>query len=173
MNPEVDLLIPVYNGRQFLDSLIDEIEMNRHFFKEVIFYDDASTDDSASFLIEKNYRVIRGDINQGQAYARSALLDVAQSEFVSFHDMDDPLHGIFYKNVIPTLEPKKISIGKNIATYPKYIIENKIPPSLASGRLSPRDAYDYFIHLNSVIFPRLVCRESCKPSYFRFHFGFY
>lgn len=60
-------------------------------FDEVIFYDDASTDDTADRLREKGFPVIKGLVNRGPGYARNRLAAAAQSEYIHFHDVDDEL----------------------------------------------------------------------------------
>jgi len=159
MKPSVDLLIPVYNGRPFLDSLISGIEMTKHHFSRVIFYDDASKDGSAAYLIEKGYEVIQGAKNGGQAYARNQLLEAGTSDFVNFHDMDDPLSETFFEQIIPTLDKSRISIGRFATEHPAFTSEYRMAPSLEQGTLSLHDAYKYFIHLSSVVIPRKAITE--------------
>jgi glycosyltransferase involved in cell wall biosynthesis len=156
MNPTVDLLIPVYNGRPFLDSLISGVEKTKKYFSRVIFYDDASKDGSAEYLIQKGYEVIQGAENRGQAYARNELLKAATSDFVHFHDMDDPLFETFFEQIIPTLDRSRISIGSFATEHAAFTSEYRSAPSLSKGILSLQDAYKYFIHLSSVIIPRKV-----------------
>lgn len=154
MNPTVDLLIPVYNGLPFLDSLISGVEKTKRYFSRVIFYDDASKDGSAAYLIQKGYEVIRGVENHGQAYARNELLKAATSDFVHFHDMDDPLLETFFERIFPTLDTSHISIGSFATEHTAFTSEYRLAPSLSEGILSLQDAYKYFIHLSSVIIPR-------------------
>ncbi len=154
MNPNVDLLIPVYNGRPFLDSLVSDVEKTKRYFSRVIFYDDASKDESAEFLKQKGYEVIQGAANGGQAYARNQLLKAATADFVSFHDMDDPISGDFFEQVMPTLDASRISIGRFATEHSAFTSQYRLPPSLSEGKLSLQDAYKYFIHLSSVIIPR-------------------
>jgi len=155
MKSTLDLLIPIYNGRPYFDSLLADIGKVKHHFARIVFYDDASKDGSANYLKELGHEVICGQENRGQAYARNALLAAASSQYVHFHDMDDPLAASFFEIMVPQLEPSHITVGRFIADYDRHSIQYHFPPSLKkSGVLSLEDAYNCFIHLNSVIFPR-------------------
>jgi glycosyltransferase involved in cell wall biosynthesis len=159
MNPTIDLLIPVYNGRPFLDALILGVEKTKKYFCRVIFYDDASNDGSAVYLTQRGYEVIQGAENRGQACARNELLKAATADFVHFHDMDDPLSEAFFEQIIPTLDKSRISIGSFATEHTAFIAEYRPAPSLSTGKLSLQDAYKYFIHLSSVIIPRKAINE--------------
>ena len=159
MSPTIDLLIPIYNGRPFFDALLPDVEKAKRHFTKIIFYDDASKDGSADYLAERGYEVIRNEKNGGQSFARKQLLAAATSEYVHFHDMDDPLLDSFFEIMVPRLEPSRILVGRFIADFSRYSTEYHLPPSLNQGTLSLEDAYNYFIHLNSVIFPRKLMVE--------------
>jgi len=154
MSKKIDLLVPVYNGRPYFEALLSDIKKSEHHFARIIFYDDASQDGSAEYLSGRGLEVICGKENQGQAFARKALLAAASAEYVHFHDMDDPLFESFFDRLAPQLQPSQIGVGRFVADFDRYSIEHHLPPSLDQGILSLEDAYHYFIHLNSVIFPR-------------------
>ena len=101
MPPRIDLLIPLYNGREYLPALLSDIARVREHFANILFFDDASADGSADYLEENGYSVMRGKENRGQAFARNVLLHAASSDFIHFHDMDDPLHAKFFERDYP------------------------------------------------------------------------
>ena len=154
MPPPIDLLIPIYNGREYLPALLSDIAEARQYFVNIIFYDDASVDGSADYLEENGHYVIRGKENRGQAFARNALFSASSSDFVHFHDMDDPLRATFFEEIIPVLKDSQVCIGRFTAEYPDHAVKYPIAPSLLAGKLTLVEAYRYFIHLNSVVFPR-------------------
>lgn len=83
------LLVPCYNAESFIDQFIGNIENLDKKFDEVIFYDDASTDNTFNVLSGKGYRVIRGEINRGPGFARNKLVKATHCQYVHFHDIDD------------------------------------------------------------------------------------
>jgi len=115
----VSIIVPVYNGRDFIGRLLHSIVSQDYRPIEIIAVDDGSTDGSGDLLrraAEKlNYRAanIGGGVesaggyagitmrvisqsNAGICRARNAGLDVATGEYITFMDQDDLIarHGI-------------------------------------------------------------------------------
>ena len=86
---QYSLLVPCYNATNFISGFLENLEKLTLPFDEVIFYDDASTDDTANILLALGYHVIQGTINSGPAYARNKLIEAAHFDWIHFHDIDD------------------------------------------------------------------------------------
>ena len=86
----VSVVIPCYNGAQFLRETLESALAQTHPPLEVIVIDDGSTDDSA--VIAESFgepiRVIRQE-NQGESVARNRGIDEAKGEWIAFLDADD------------------------------------------------------------------------------------
>ena len=89
------LLVPVFNGENFIPLFHQSIQSLEHKFDEIIFYDDGSADNSRNMLTQLGYRVIHSDRNAGQAVARNILLRSCAAEWVHFHDIDDLIYPAF------------------------------------------------------------------------------
>ncbi|RZL68601.1 MAG: glycosyltransferase family 2 protein [Pedobacter sp.] len=89
------LLVPVYNAEAYIAAFLEEIKLLRKPFDEIIFYDDASTDATASLLASSGFHVILGKINKGPGYARNRLAEAAQGKYIHFHDVDDRFNPLF------------------------------------------------------------------------------
>lgn len=98
--PRLSLIIPIYNGRAYIPSLMNTIT-NQHFTGlEVILIDDGSTDGSADAIEsvicgemesdQISWRLIREE-NQGQGAARNTGLQAASGRWIAFMDQDDRL----------------------------------------------------------------------------------
>lgn len=93
MNPELSIIIPVYQAEKYLRDCLSSV-LNQSFENfELILIDDGSTDESASICDEyaKNdsrILVIHQE-NKGQSAARNKGLKLAKGEFVGFIDNDD------------------------------------------------------------------------------------
>jgi glycosyltransferase involved in cell wall biosynthesis len=85
------LLVPCYNAASFVSAFLENIARLNPSFDEVLFYDDASTDNTVHRLLSSGYEVIRGDINRGPGYARNQLAKAAKGDYIHFHDIDDGL----------------------------------------------------------------------------------
>ena len=92
MNISFALLVPCYNAENYIDGFLQNLSaLNKH-FDEVIFYDDASTDNTYQSIKEKGYNIVKGGQNRGPGYARNQLVQISESDWVHFHDIDDGLH---------------------------------------------------------------------------------
>ena len=88
-NPLVSVVIPVYNGEQYLSTALDSVfSQNYHPF-EVIVIDDGSVDNSA--VVSQSYERVRyiHQTNQGVPVARNAGIGEARGEYIAFMDQDD------------------------------------------------------------------------------------
>lgn len=89
-NPLVSVIIPIFNGADFLAEAVDSIVRQEYEPLEIIMVDDGSTDESAEAI-----RSIRGNIqyihqeHQGVAAARNTGLKAARGELIGFLDQDD------------------------------------------------------------------------------------
>ena len=90
--PQVSVVIPVWNGERHLKQAIESILAQDFLNFELIIIDDGSTDDSgriaATFAHDKRV-IIRTQENAGVVSARNHGLQIAKGEFVAFLDADD------------------------------------------------------------------------------------
>ena len=91
----VSIIVPVFNGKQFIKNFLNILTRQNFNEKcEIIFVDDASTDDC--FEIIKNYKsenlkLLSLEKNSGPSAARNLGLKNAVGEFVFFIDVDDSI----------------------------------------------------------------------------------
>ena len=93
----LSIIIPVFNERNFLAKLFDQIKI---YFNqeniEIIFVDDGSTDGSSKLLIDlkKNndykfsYKLIKLDINSGKGNAIQTGIKNSEGEYILLQDAD-------------------------------------------------------------------------------------
>jgi glycosyltransferase involved in cell wall biosynthesis len=89
---KVSLLVPCFNSARFIHGFLKNIAALNKPFDEILFYDDASTDNTAAILTTKGYKVIKGMTNQGPGFARNMLALSATGSWFHFHDIDDFLN---------------------------------------------------------------------------------
>jgi len=85
----VSVILPVYNGAQYLNETIDSVLMQAYPTLELIVVNDGSVDNSEGIC--KTYQNIRYvyQENQGVPFARNHGVSLAKGEFLSFIDQDD------------------------------------------------------------------------------------
>lgn len=93
MNDLVSVVIPVYNGSQYLKKTIDSILAQDYQTFEIILVNDGSTDNSAELIesLSENTNKIKlyNKENGGVAAARNYGIDRAKGDFIAFCDQDD------------------------------------------------------------------------------------
>lgn len=130
MNPEISIIVPVYNVEKYLKRCIDSI-LNQSFKNfELILVDDGSTDNSGKIVDEyestdKRIRVIHKE-NGGQGSARNRGLDIAKGNYIGFVDSDDWIHRDMYKCMYKFITEDNtdiVQVGHNIVK--EYIPDGK------------------------------------------------
>lgn len=92
MRPQVTVVIPVYNTRDYVGETVQSVLDQSLAGVEVIAVDDGSTDGSLEVLRSFGDRIkVIAQANSGQAAARNAAVEAASGEFVYFMDSDDLL----------------------------------------------------------------------------------
>lgn len=97
-------IVPVYNGRNYIQRCVDSILKASKDGDEIILVDDASKDESLQLLLEiekkySNIRVIAKEKNAGSSAARNTGIEAATGDFIVFVDVDDYLLPDFRKAV--------------------------------------------------------------------------
>lgn len=108
--PTYSLLVPCYNAEAYINSFMESISKLNKAFDEVIFYDDASTDDTFKILTAKGCTVIKSTINKGPGYSRNRLAEKASGEWLHFHDIDDSFNPDFLNLINQQLEIKPADV---------------------------------------------------------------
>jgi glycosyltransferase involved in cell wall biosynthesis len=90
----VSVIVPTRNRRAFLQEAIDSVRAQSHASVEIIVVDDASEDDTWSWLerpANADVRRLRMDTNRGSTITRNAGLRIAEGDVCLFLDDDDRL----------------------------------------------------------------------------------
>lgn len=90
--PLVSVILPVYNGEEYLQETLDSIRAQNYDNIELIVVNDGSTDRSMDILNAENPDVLIEIDNQGAAKARNIALQKVTGEFICFIDQDDLWH---------------------------------------------------------------------------------
>lgn len=90
---KVSIIMPVYNGEEFLEKSIESVSKQTLDEIELICVDDGSTDNSLQILkdLQKKYDFIKilTQENQGSGKARNHGIDESRGEYIGFLDADD------------------------------------------------------------------------------------
>lgn len=92
MGPSIDVIVPVFNPRQNLETIIHNILDQEYVQVHVIIIDDASSSGQEvieKLALEKKVSVYKHTHNRGGGHARNTGLTYAKSEYLAFCDSDD------------------------------------------------------------------------------------
>jgi glycosyltransferase involved in cell wall biosynthesis len=92
MTPLVSIVIPCYNGQDFIKEAIDSALDQTYPNIEVIVLNDGSTDRSLDAIESFGDRIrIESNTNQGVQLTRNRGIELAKGEYIKFLDSDDVL----------------------------------------------------------------------------------
>jgi glycosyltransferase involved in cell wall biosynthesis len=113
MMARVTVVIPAYNAASYLPETLASIEAQTYDDWDVVVADDASTDDTAGVVRNRDgrFRVVRSNVNEGPAGARNRALDEASGELVAFLDADDQFHPSYLERMVHLFDARR---GKGI-----------------------------------------------------------
>ena len=94
MNPEISVVMSVYNDEKFLKESIESILTQTYENFEFIICNDCSTDNSEKTIIEyakKDSRIIyiKNDKNRGLSYSLNKCIKIAKGKYICRMDSDD------------------------------------------------------------------------------------
>ncbi|WP_081821962.1 glycosyltransferase family 2 protein [Pseudobutyrivibrio sp. LB2011] len=106
-NKRVSLIIPIYNGTEYIERLHKQIMNQTYSNIEIVLVDDGSKDDSYNKLTEvfsevkdmMSVNVIYQE-NAGQGAARNAGLKAATGEYIVFVDQDDYIEPDYIEQLV-------------------------------------------------------------------------
>ena len=93
-NPKVSVLVPVYNVENYLQNCIYSLKNQTYDNLEIIFVNDASTDNCPKILHKtikkmKNAKLINHDKNKSLYLTRWTALCACTGDYIAFLDSDD------------------------------------------------------------------------------------
>ena len=106
MAPRVSVIVPTRNRRVALGRALASVEAQSYRDFEVVVADDASTDGTAAWLVERfpAIRVAALDKARGAAAARNSALELARGEIIAFLDDDDAWQASYLDAQVAHLE---------------------------------------------------------------------
>ncbi len=103
-NPLVSIIIPYYNGQEFIDATLESLFAQDYSNIEIILVNDGSLSDSRAVLEKYHGRVtIIDQENRGIAAARNAGIKTAHGEIIGLIDQDDLWPTNHISRMLPSL----------------------------------------------------------------------
>jgi glycosyltransferase involved in cell wall biosynthesis len=104
MSPSIAVVMPVYNGMEFLSNSLQSVVAQTYNRWELLAFDDGSTDGSYDLLCEwsatePRIRVFRLPENRGASAARNHAIRQARSGMIAYLDCDDEYYPDYLEQV--------------------------------------------------------------------------
>lgn len=133
--PLISVIIPVYNGKDYLEACLQSVCKQSYHKLEIIVIDDGSTDGSSSLCDiwakqDGRIHVIHKE-NAGVSAARNAALEYAHGELLAFVDSDDTIESDMYKRMLEVMQEQDADC---VCCGVKYVREGDIA-DYADGRV--------------------------------------
>lgn len=123
--PQVSLIIPAYNARDYISRSIDSALASDFQNLEIVIVNDGSTDDTQKVIdwYDKNYENIVSikKENGGVADTRNVGIEAAKGDYIAFMDNDD----LIRPNMISSLYETITKNDCDVAISPLYRITSK------------------------------------------------
>ena len=104
MQPDISIIIPVYNGEKFISKCLNSILLQTYRNFEIIVIDDGSIDNTVNILkkYQENYKNVKFfyQQNNGVSAARNLGIKKSKGKFLMFVDSDDYVKKDFCEKMI-------------------------------------------------------------------------
>lgn len=178
----LSVIVPVYNGEEFLEVCIDSLVRAMVSDCEIILVDDGSTDQSGQICDKyadefENIKVIHQQ-NSGVIFARKAGVSNADGEYITFVDCDDWVDADMYKDMLAKAREHMADVVicdmiREFGRISKYIYNN-VDEGLYDGenlksRFYPTMLFDFDICSPGIcpsLCNKLIRRELLKKVIF-------
>ncbi|MCX5782689.1 MAG: glycosyltransferase family 2 protein [Elusimicrobia bacterium] len=175
-NPKVSVIMNCYNSAPYLREAIDSVYAQTFKDWEIVFLDNASTDESAN--IAKSYdpkiKYFKEEIKVTLGAARNLALKHVKGEYITFLDCDDVW--------LPTKLEKQIEIMNSKPEidfiYSNYIINDQVDNKKRVWTTHPQpsgDVFGAFLSVYPVALLTVMIRKKAVyelPEYFDERLGF-
>ena len=115
-DPLLSIILPVYNGQQFLETTLESILSQSFKNYEIIAIDDGSTDKSIDILnqySEKDWRIkVFSQSNHGICATRNRGIHLAKSKYIMFCDHDDKYLPGYIERAIEIITNNNVDFAK-------------------------------------------------------------
>ncbi|MFA6078182.1 MAG: glycosyltransferase [Candidatus Omnitrophota bacterium] len=160
MTPSVSVIMNCYNSAKFLREAIDSVYGQAYKDWEIVFWDNASTDNSAE--IAKSYddkvKYFRGETNVQLGHARNLAIEKARGKYIAFLDCDDVWLGSKLEKEVKVLDEKK-DVGLVYSNY--YRLYSGKRKKIKFRRPQPEgDVFERFFYAYPVGLLTAVVRKS-------------
>lgn len=167
MKPLISIIINCYNSEKYIKETIDSVLSQTYTNWEIIFYDNASVDNTKKIINSYNntkFRIYTSPINILLGAARNEAIKLANGEYIAFLDSDDYWHpDKLEKQLIEFKSNSKIGLVYTDAIYFNNLNKKmrlyEYRKNYTGNCLRPL-LLDYFLCMSSCMIKRKIIEEN-------------
>lgn len=137
MNPDVSIIIPIYNVEKYIERCVKSLMMQDYENIEIILVNDGSLDDSTNIINKLSKEDSRIKIlyqeNSGVSAARNYGLRVALGDYIMFVDGDDWVDSDYVSYFLKLVKNNNCFIGMNKQHYSNEEIKYEHESNIVSA----------------------------------------
>ena len=154
-NPKISIIIPIHNNENNIKRIITSIKNQSYKDIEIIFVDDASTDNSIKEIEkykrrDKRIKIIKHNIKEGSFISRNDGVLNAKGQYILFIESNGILIGDILKKLFGAIEIYETDIIK----FDSFYIENNI---------FEKYDFDYYLKRNTIIYQPDILKLAFYP----------
>ncbi|MBI3632685.1 MAG: glycosyltransferase family 2 protein [Candidatus Vogelbacteria bacterium] len=162
--PLVSIIMNCYNGEKYLREAIDSVYAQSHINWEIIFWDNASTDDTKKIATSYDSRLkyFRADVNTPLGSARNLALKKVTGKYIAFLDTDDAYLPWKLQKQVEVMESGNYGLlyGGTIIIDKEGKEIKRSKPAYSSGYIVDQLLRRYDISMCSVMIARSVIENN-------------
>lgn len=140
LTEKIDIIIPIYNGREYLSPLFDSIIKNTNTPYRLLLVEDCSTDKEVKTIIvdflsankDKDIVYIQNEINLGFVKSVNKAVELVKNHFVILNTDVEVPHGWLSRLIMPIMQNDDIASttpftnSGTICSFPKWLENNEL-----------------------------------------------
>ena len=159
-SPLISVIMPVYNGSEFLNEVIQAILDQTYSNFELLILDDCSDDESIKVIQnfkDNRIKLFRGESNIGYVNGLNFLISKSKGEYIARNDQDDiSMPKRFEVQLKILLNNPKIGVcGTQIKTFGKY--SRKISYPELDSDIKSLLIFNVGFHHPTILFKKELC----------------
>jgi len=167
MAPNVSVCIPTYNRKDYLKETLESVFAQTYKNYKLVIVDDGSTDGTEETIQQIDFPIrYYWQENAGDAAARNKLIELAQTQYITFIDSDDLLMPDALERMMEVMTREK----DDVVVYGSYLridqngnVYGKCKRKLHSGYVTKYLFQDIFIHSCGAMFPKRILQG--RPAF--------
>lgn len=126
MQPNLSIIVPVYNNKKYTNNIFKQLELLNpdKYNYDIIIFDDWSTDGTQDMRPSFKHRFIKNEINKGVTYARNTCIWLAKWRYILVLNNDIILPKEVIEQLLDLMKNKECMVANAKILMPGWLIRD-------------------------------------------------